>query len=265
MARTTTPGKIWLFIACALCFAHAADLQGALLGRDIHGRPVPQQDPTAVFEYDTVLGVTWLRNWNATDLGDGWGGRVDWSEAMAWAAQLRVGDYGGWRLPRVLDTGLPGCDLNWSGGTDCGYTVQTKEGDTVYSEMAHLWYETLGNLAICGPQSGNYICDEQPGGGLKNRGPFLNMTPSDTIGLFWTATELPTPDDTAFAIYVLSGFQGYALKHYKEPLAVAVRDGDVLSVPEPGTIAMLLAALATMAHGLRARDDRRPRRTATPG
>ena len=92
--------------------------QANLLGRDINGNPVAANDPSAVFEYDTDLNITWLRDWNAS-------GHVTWDAAMAWASTLVVGSYGGWRLPTMVDTGAPGCDYS-NDGTDCGYNVQTK-------------------------------------------------------------------------------------------------------------------------------------------
>ena len=87
--------------------------------------------------YATELDITWLRDANVN-------GPLDRDTARAWAGNLAVGGVTGWRLPTMIDTGLPGCDYAYV-GTDCGYNVQTREGSTVYSELAHQWYVTLGN------------------------------------------------------------------------------------------------------------------------
>ena len=114
--------------------------------------------------YDTVLDITWL--------GSGSEGTFDFAGAKAWAAQDRFG-LSGWHLPTIVDTGSPLCDYSTAGGTaDCGFNVQTKSGiqpgtrldQTVYSEMAHLFYVTLGNKGACTP--GDPVCStEQPGWG----------------------------------------------------------------------------------------------------
>jgi hypothetical protein len=111
--------------------AQAAPVSGqgtwetTLKARDLDG------DGAADAFYDTELNVTWLRNANANGL-------MAWDSAKTWANNLVVGGFGGWRLPFVVDTGMPGCDFSNFGGTDCGYNVQTKSGATVHSELAHL-------------------------------------------------------------------------------------------------------------------------------
>jgi hypothetical protein len=70
--------------------------------------------------YDTELNVTWLRNANAN-------GTMNWKAAQVWASNLVVGGFSGWRLPLLVDTGALGCSaFDNSGGTDCGFNVQTK-------------------------------------------------------------------------------------------------------------------------------------------
>jgi hypothetical protein len=135
--------------------AQAAPVSGqgtwetTLQARDLDGDGV-----TDAF-YDTELNVTWLRNANANRV-------MDWNGANTWASNLVVGSYSDWRLPTIVDTGAPGCDYSNAGGTDCGFNVQTKSGSTVYSELAHLYYTTLGNKANCAP--GVVTCNSsQPG------------------------------------------------------------------------------------------------------
>ena len=82
----------------------------------------------------------------------------------------------------MLDTGAAGCDFVVNGGSDCGFNVQTKSGGTVFSEMAHLYHVTLGNLARFAP--GTDV--DQPGYGLSNTGNFQDMQ-SDS---YWSGLEI---------------------------------------------------------------------------
>lgn len=104
---------------------------------------------------------------------------MTWDAAMTWANTLVVGGVGGWRLPKVVDTGAPGCDLSYAGATDCGYNVQTAS-----SEMAHLYYETLGNLAYCWPGDTTCAAGPQTGWGLTNTAGFRNVQ----SGGYWSDT-----------------------------------------------------------------------------
>jgi hypothetical protein len=214
--------------------AQAAPVSGqgtwetTLQARDLNGDGV-----TDAF-YDTELNVTWLRNADAN-------GRMNWDTAKSWASALVVGGYSGWRMPTMVDTGAPGCDLSNAGGTDCGYNVQTKSGSTVYSEMAHLWYTTLGNKAICAPGEANCIA-AQPGWGLSNTGNFQNMQSY----FYWSGTQFTTYADFAWAFSTTSGSQG-GFGGSPGFYAMAVRPGDVTAaIPEPETYALMLAGLAVV-------------------
>jgi len=143
--------------------------QAALEGRDLNG----SADSFEAY-YDTDLDITWLADANVN-------GVMEWAAANTWAANLSLVDavnnltYDNWRLPTVVDTGTPGCDYATTGGTDCGYNV-----DTATSEMAHLFYEELGNKAFY-DTSGN---GSQSGWGLTNTGPFTNLQATN----YWSAT-----------------------------------------------------------------------------
>lgn len=197
--------------------------------------------------YDTELNITWLQNWNqgagsSYDNGiSSTDGRMTWDNARAWADDLVWGGFSDWRLPTMIDTGTAGCDLSYGGGTDCGYNVQTKSGSTVYSEMAHLYYETLGNLSYCPPGDATCAGGPQPGWGLVNTGPFTNMQ----SGIYLSGLEYEPFQQYVWAFVTLDGYQSFDGKQF-ESYAVAVRPGDVAaSVPEPQTLVLVTLAMGT--------------------
>lgn len=209
--------------AAVLLGLMASSAHAALQARDLDGNGVSDA------YYDTELDITWLADWNyanTSGYSTAYGGRMTWIEAMAWAAGLTFGGYTDWRLPTIVDTGAPGCDFAYT-NTDCGYNVQTKDGGTVYSEMAHLWYETLGNLAYYDTSGSS----PQSGWGLTNTGPFVNMKSDD----YWSGTAYaPSPSSYAWLFDTLYGYQ-YYWGQSGWLYAVAVRPGDVFAgaVPEP--------------------------------
>lgn len=187
------------------------------------------------FIYDTVLDVTWAQNANIN-------GADTWANQVAWAAGYSqthtvYGTFDDWRLPTVTDTGPSGCDFAYT-GTDCGFNVQTgSAATTVYSEMASLFYDTLGNLAYydtsgSGPQSG---------WGLTNTGPFTNLQSS----YYWSGTEYAPDTNRAWRFSFLNGHQ-YNLNKDFSNYALAVRDGDVAGamVPVPAAVWLFGSALA---------------------
>ncbi|MDH3460898.1 MAG: DUF1566 domain-containing protein [Burkholderiaceae bacterium] len=187
--------------------------------------------------YDPQLMVTWLRAASTA--------RGNWATQKAWAEQDRYG-VSGWRLPTVRDIGNDGCNFGYS-GTDCGYnvdaTVVAEPG--VDSEMAHLFYVTLGNKAFC-DTSGN--CP-QAGWGLTNTGDFQNLQSID----YWSGTVYAPDPSNAWRFDTTDGYQSLG-SHPNELYAVAVRSGDVAAVvPEVQTYAMLLAGLGALAVVVRRR------------
>lgn len=211
--------------------------EATLQGRELDG------DTANGFEayYDTVLDVTWLVDANHAFGAASWNGQMSWHAASDWARNLDVNGVKGWRLPTMTDTGAPGCDLGYS-ATDCGYNVSTAT-----SEMAHLYYVTLGNKGLA-DTSGNY----PPDLGVSNTGPFENIQPFG----YWLSAEyaVDTYDAWTFYFYNPGGFQHHSNKAI-DSYAWAVRSGDVPAVPEPETCALMLVGWLTtfVARGQRLR------------
>lgn len=214
-----------LLAATAATLIMATPAQATLQARDLNGDTV-----TDAF-YDTTLNITWLRNANVN-------GSMDWNSAVAWAAGYSIGSYSDWRLPTMVDTGTSGCNYSLAGGTDCGYNVQTTSGSTVYSEMASLWYDTLGNKGYYAPGTG---VGPQTGWGLTNTGDFQNLQSY----FYWSGLEYAPNSNYAWYFGTGYGFQYDAIKD-NGLYAMAVRPGDVAGaqVPEPETLALALTALA---------------------
>ena len=116
------------------------------------------------------------------------------------------------------------------------------DGLTVFSEWAHLYYVTLGNLAYCAP--GVTQCNSaQPGWGLTNTADFRNLQ----AWAYWSGLPYaPFPQDYAWFFLTYYGYQSGALQG-DDWYALAVRPGDVTvaaaAVPEPMTLPLVLTAL----------------------
>ncbi len=184
--------------------------------------------------YDTVLNVTWLRNTNVA------GSAGTWDATNAWANALVVGNRADWRLPTMVDTGAPGCDLSGgAGGTDCGYNMPSAASK---SEFAHLFFVTLGNKSFCDPNGSTVsLCIPQAGFGPTNTGDFQGI---DAQHHLWLALEYG-PDKNYAWYFNLSGAQGQDQK-LRNWRAVAVHAGDIGMVPEPSTYALILLGLASL-------------------
>lgn len=212
-----------LSIALAIVATVSTNARATLLDRDLNNDNV-----TDAF-YDTELNITWLRNANIN-------GAKAWVTANAWAESLNFGGYDDWRLPTMLDTGAPGCEFIANNNTDCGYNVLTKVGATVYSEIGHLFYVTLGN-------KGAYTTtgSAQAGAGLTNKGKFTGFQSAQ----YWTGLNYAQMAGVAWSFDTSEGFQRndyQTNQHY----ALAVRAGDITLVPEPQTYALFVLGLSVL-------------------
>jgi hypothetical protein len=214
--------------AATLPAAYAAGVPGqgtwetTLQGRDLDGNTANGFEAY----YDTALNITWL-----ADPGAGGGG---WYAAKAWAANLNVNGITGWRLPDVKP--VNGVSFNYSssldGSTDLGFGITSTQ-----SELAHMYYVTLGNKAYYSPDG-----NEQPGGGLTNTGPFSNYGAASD---FWFGVGFQSPSCCAWVFVTNTGRQYYNGTDHGL-YAWAVHSGDVAAVPEPQTYAMALVGLAAL-------------------
>lgn len=212
--------------------ANAASVSGqgtwetTLQGRDLDGNLT-----TAEAYYDTDLNITWLANANyAVNL-------MDWSSANAWAAGLNPYGSGitGWRLPYTGPVNGATYNYAWAydGSADQGYNIGAP--GTVYagstgSEMAHMFYITLGNLAYCDTSAN---CP-QAGWGATNTGPFSNVP-----GEYWSATALEAEGAYDYAwLFSFNYGSQYGTIKADSYGAWAVHSGDVGTaiVPVPATV-----------------------------
>ncbi len=169
-----------------------------------------------IYEDDSIDGgLVWLDYSRPLDL---------WQFTMNWASGL------GSNLTVNLNPNYT-TDIDWSTGWRLPLTQQTGEGyNQIGSEMGHLYYVSLGNVA-----------PSEPGYGGLNRGPFNNLRFSD----HWSATEYSPDPDQAW-MFRFNGRQGIDSKWDESDgvnCALAVHPGTVSAVPIPAAIWLIGSGL----------------------
>jgi len=218
------------------CLILAVPSQAALHGRDLDNDP-------ATFEawYDDVLDITWLADANfARTSGRDADGLMDWPTATAWVRDLEYYGLTGWRLPTAAPlNGLDYVhDFSNNGTTDVGFGSRG-----TLSELAHLYYVTLGNKGLCRPDDADPgSCVIQTGWGLKNAGPFVNV---GAIAGHWTRSESMCPCGSlkTWLVDMTSGRQGQLLGTNLQG-AWPVRDGDVAPTGELASLTLKSSVVA---------------------
>jgi len=181
-------------------------------------------DRGAGLVYDTDRDITWLQDGNypfTSGYSTEHHGRMTWDASVSWATSLEYYDserdkvWDDWRLPTP----------NLIGG------YNQSDG-----EMGHLFYTELGNKGYVAPDG----TMPQPGYGLSNTGPFVNMQPF----WYWLGTQ-PSVQSDGYLVSMHIGTQGMHVK--SDPYyAWAVRDGDVGVIPEPSML-IIWSLLGTLA------------------
>lgn len=180
--------------------------------------------------YDSDLNITWYDyTYSYTNYS-----QTSWDNSLGWADLLTVTlngiVYDDWRLPTITINQDPPT-YGFDGTHTYGFNITN-------SEMGHLFYSELGNKAYYATD-GSY---PQPGWGLTNTGDFQHLYPTfyytDTTYHYnvWSAVYqcFYNGEQYAAAKLALGGTGVYAM---------AVREGDVSTVPIPGAVWLLGSGL----------------------
>ncbi len=199
--------------------------------------------------YDTESDLTWIANGNAaagSAFDDGTSstdGRMTWASANTWAASLILGGFTDWRLPTFGP--INGTAFNTSatndGSTDAGRNISrpgTVHGTSLASEMAYLFYNSLGNVSDYNVSG--VFDDGCIGSCLTNAGLFVNLQSSS----YWSDVALNSSDAWFFGF--IHGIQDDTGK-VNDLYALAVRSGDVAAVPVPAAVWLMGTALFGLA------------------
>ena len=196
--------------------------------------------------YDTVLNVTWLQDANhAKTSGYDADGRMNWTQANAWANNLNYGGYSsGWRLAR--NTPVNGTQSSWNysyspnGSTDVGYNITS-----TFSELSYMYYVNLGLKGAVNPDGSSRsdfgVYGNGTSGGQKDVGLVKNLQ----SGVYWSGTAFAPSLAGAWFFSANLGNQT-GTNQSSGFFAWAVRDGDVAVVPVPGSVALLAGGLALL-------------------
>jgi len=207
---------------------------------ELHGRNLDSFGLGYDAYYDDVLNITWLAN-PTLSLRTSFGvlynpHHITWNQANAWVAAANAYNSGKgylgintWRLPGLSPVNgkfyvLEPVKNNGTG--DAGYGFKSEA-----SELAHLYYVTLGNLGYCASNDdAPNSCERRASGeyGLLNRGPFPDVSSFDRA-CFWTGVQFN--QEQAFMFCTQYGSQSLMAKIPRFPASFQpwlVTDGDVI-------------------------------------
>lgn len=170
--------------------------------------------------YDDVLDVTWLQDasYALTSGASSFGG-LNWYQASEWVDGLEYLDtvrgvvLDDWRLPNTVNL-LSSMGYDTSGST---------------SELAYMYYVNLGYEPA---YAHDRFTDPEPTS--SNYNPFTNLV----YRSYWSATISDNPNQ-AWTLHFHFGSQETNDTSDGGVRVWALRDGDVSSVPEPATLALL--------------------------
>jgi hypothetical protein len=213
--------------------------------------------------YHSTLNVTWLADMNYAktsgyastgvaplsffDQSAIWtDGRMGWTAAKTWANNLVFGGFDDWRLPTLNPTDTS-CSGNFNPGG--GFPQQYFGYNCTGGELSHLFVADLGNKA-------DQSILNQAGDTAEQIANLALFSGVQSDG-YWSGTEYAPDPGQAWYFAAWFGYQPL-LNKIGGAYSVAVRDGDVAaSIPEPGTLALVGAALA----GIAASHRRKPTRS----
>lgn len=205
--------------------------------------------------YDDALNLYWLKDANAAQTSgfDG-DGAMTFAQATAWIDSLNTASYLGfndWRLPGALPVNGVAYDdtLSFDGSTDGGYNISAPGSafaGTTASEMAYLYYNSLGN-------DGYYDLTGTPTG-CAGVSPFC-LTQTDNFAnvqasFYWSGDAFT---GTATWGFRFQDGQQTAGSNTITGFAWAVRDGMTVPVPAAGWL-LGSGLLGLFGAGIRRRD-----------
>jgi len=184
-------------------------------------------------------GLVWL---DYTHSSATWQNQKDWASGLGASLTVTLESpihtdidwTTGWRLPDTVDGPYV---HGYEGDPDNdGLYTYTAGYNLANSEMGHLFYTELGNLGYV-DTSGNL----QSGYGLQNTGDFDNL-----IACWcWSGKEYVDPD-SVWGFWMDRGHQSVTGKSYHR-YGLAVRSGQVSTVPLPGAIYLFGSGLIGLA------------------
>ncbi|MCP4002418.1 MAG: hypothetical protein GY727_16070 [Gammaproteobacteria bacterium] len=210
--------------------------------------------------YDTVLDITWLTNVNLAQSED-FGvagirasGLMTLDTANEWIGAMNSAGYLGldtWRLPSITPINGAMFNRNWSvdGSTDRAQNVSAAgsafAGSTA-SEIAHLYFNTLGNISKKDVSGGDTPCSDPTVSCLSNTGPFTGLLNEAGLNNSRTWSSANPFEDGKVMFFNFNGNQNEVLPN--ELIigsAWAVASGDAL-VPIPAAVWLFASGIGLL-------------------